>query len=160
LLHCYSIHMLTLAGNCNLPYYTRFILCAAYLASFNPPRQDQILFMKNSERKKRRRNIQKTGKVQKNRRIPRNLLTPSPFSLDRLIAIVQALLPHQMAPTADVLTQVATLSNLRLLLRAGPAADPLDAGCKWRINCGWEYVTSLGRTVGLDMRDWISGGQD
>ena len=152
--------MLTLAGNYNLPYYTKFILCAAYLASFNPTRQDQIFFMKSSEKKKRRRNIRKAGKVQKTRRIPRNLLTPSPFPLDRLVAIVQALLPHQMAQTADVSTQVATLSNFRLLLRAGPTADPLDAGCKWRVNCGWEYIASLGRTVGLDMRDWISGGQD
>src|ERR1700748_363908 len=38
-----------------LPYFTKFILCAAYLASYNPPRQDRIYFMKFSDRKSRKR---------------------------------------------------------------------------------------------------------
>jgi len=147
----------------NLPYYTKFVLCAAYLASFTPPRQDQIFFMKSSEKKKRRRNAtsKASGKLQKNRKIPRNLLAPSPFPLDRLLAILRALLPHPMTQNADIFTQIATLSSLRLLLKASTTGtDALDPGCKWRVNCGWEYVVTLGRSVGLEMRDWIASSQD
>lgn len=117
--------------------------------------------MKSSERKKRRRNNQTApGRAQKHRKIPRSLLAPSPFPLDRLLAILHALLPHPMAQTGDVFTQIATLSSVRLLLKAGTTGgDALDPGCKWRVNCGWEYVATLGRSVGLEMRDWI-GGQD
>jgi len=113
--------------------------------------------MKSSEKKKRRRNTANTsGKLQKHRKIPRNLLAPSLFPLDRLLAILHALLPHPMLQNAEVFTQIATLSSLRLLLKAGTTgADTLDPGCKWRVNCGWEYIMALGRSVGLEMRDWV-----
>jgi len=66
-----------------------------------------------------------------------------------------------MPQNSDVFTQIATLSSLRLLLRAGTTGtDALDPGCKWRINCGWEYVATLGRSVGLEMRDWVAASQD
>jgi len=118
--------------------------------------------MKSSEKKNRRRNTTKApGKVQKHRKIPRNLLAPSPFPLDRLLAILHALLPHPMPQNVDIFTQIATLSSLRLLLRAGTAGiDTLDPRCKWRINCGWEYIAILGRSVGLEMRDWVAASQD
>ena len=39
----------------DLPYYSKFLLCAAYLASYNPPRADALLFTKAGEGKKRKR---------------------------------------------------------------------------------------------------------
>ena len=100
-------------------------------------------------------------RVQKaSRKIPRALLAPSPFTLDRMLAILHALVPHRVDRSADLGTQVATLVSLRLLVRAGGAAssDPLEPGGKWRVNCGWEYVLALGRSVGVDMREWVAGG--
>jgi hypothetical protein len=52
-----------------LPYYTKFIICAAYLASYNPPRQDRIYFMKTTERKRRRRGGTGGGRVSKHRKV-------------------------------------------------------------------------------------------
>src|SRR5579871_3276527 len=118
--------------------------------------------MKSSEKKKRRRNVTKApGKLQNHRKIPRNLLAPTPFPLDRLLAILHALLPHPMQQNVDIFTQIATLSSLRLLLKAGTAGtDTLDPGCKWRINCGWEYIATLGRSVGIEMRDYVAVSHD
>lgn len=72
---------------------------------------------------------------------------------------MHALVPHQVDRSADVLTQVATLTSLRLLVRSG-AGDALETAGKWRVNCGWEFVVGLGRSVGVEMRDWIAGGQE
>ncbi|OJD28642.1 male sterility protein [Diplodia corticola] len=153
----------------DLPYFSKYLLCAAYLASYNPARQDGIYFMKASEKKRRKRGggtaTSTSGRraAAQHRKISRHLLTPSAFPLDRLLAIFRAVLPPQDAPpaSADVYTAVATLNSLRLLLRSGAAgADPLDGSCKWRVNYGWEYVRDLGRSVGLEMGEYLAGVVD
>ncbi|OCL09213.1 hypothetical protein AOQ84DRAFT_291683 [Glonium stellatum] len=149
----------------DLPYYSKYLLCAAYLASYNPARQDSIYFMKASERKRRKKGggtaAGRAGRGAKHRKIPRNLLAPSPFPLDRLLAIFHAIVPHSITPTADIYTQITTLSSIRLLVRAGPAgSDVLDPGCKWRVNFGWDYVATLGRSVGFEIAEYLAGGAE
>ncbi|KAF2427180.1 hypothetical protein EJ08DRAFT_593322 [Tothia fuscella] len=145
-----------------LPFHSKWVLCAAYLASYNPPRHDQIFFMKASEKKRKKKGGDGArGKASKHRKIPRSLLAPSPIPLDRLLAVLHSILPHSLPQNADILTQLATLSSLRLLQRAGVAgSDVLDPACKWRVNCGWDYVVALGRSIGLEMRDYLASGQD
>ncbi|KAH0287009.1 hypothetical protein M436DRAFT_60830 [Aureobasidium namibiae CBS 147.97] len=142
----------------DLPYYSKWLLCAAYLASFNPPRQDNVYFMKTTERKRRRKGGGAVaGRESKNRKIPRHLLSPSPFPLDRLLAILQAVLPHDLTPTIDIYTQLATLCSLRLLLRtAVVGGDVLEPGAKWKVNFGWEYALKLARSVGFDITDHVA----
>ncbi|KAI9689402.1 MAG: hypothetical protein M1822_010053 [Bathelium mastoideum] len=142
----------------DLPHFSKYLLCAAYLASYNPARQDPIFFMKSTEKKRRRRGGGGTpGRVPKNRKIPRHLLHPSAFSLDRLLAIVHAIVPHAVPQTADMYTQIATLASLRLLLRAGPqAADMMDSNSKWRVGVGWDVVNGLARSVRLEMADYLA----
>jgi origin recognition complex subunit 5 len=142
----------------DLPYYSKWLLCAAYLASLNPPRQDNIYFMKATERKRRRKGGGAiAGRESKNRKIPRHLLSPSPFPLDRLLAILQAVLPHDLTPTIDIYTQLATLCSLRLLLRtAVVGGDVLEPGAKWKVNFGWEYALKLARSVNFDITDHIA----
>ena len=144
----------------DLPYYSKFLLCAAYLASYNPVRQDPLYFMKGTERKRRKKGggtAAHRGRAAKHRKIPRNLLNPSPFPLDRLLAIFRAILPDPVSQTADIYTQVATLASLRLLVRMGAAGvDVLDPGCKWRVNVGWDYIAALGRSVGCEVSDFLA----
>lgn len=142
----------------DLPYPSKWLLCAAYLASFNPPRQDNIYFMKTTERKRRRKGGGAiASRESKNRKIPRHLLSPSPFPLDRLLAILQAVLPHDLTPTIDIYTQLATLCSLRLLLRtAVVGGDVLEPGAKWKVNFGWEYALKLARSVGFDIIDHVA----
>lgn len=154
-----------------LPYFSKFLLCGAYLASYNPTRLDATYFMKATERKRRKRGGA-AGKPSKHRKvrmasfiylstlisqIPRRLLKPAPFPLDRLLAIVHSLMPQPMQQTNLIYAQIATLTSLRLLQRTGSAnADPLDPASKLRVNCSWEFVASLGRSVGLEMRDFLA----
>ncbi|TLD31724.1 4-aminobutyrate aminotransferase [Venturia nashicola] len=144
-----------------LPYYSKFILCASYLASYNPARQDQIFFMKAAEKKRKKKGGgTAAGRKAQHRKIPRSMLAASPFSLDRMLAILRAILPQNLPQNADVLTQISTLASLRLLARASAASvDVLDASCRWRINCGWDYVAALGRSIGLEHVDAEEHGQ-
>lgn len=153
-----------------LPYFTTHILIAAYLASYNPARTDVTYFMKHTDKRKNKRrapaisSFSVTGKRSgsKHRKISRHLLTPSPFTLDRLLAIFRALLDGTVPQVADLYTQIATLTSMRLLVRAGGAGsnDALEAGARWRVNFGWEYARALGRTVNLEVGEYLVGGVD
>ncbi|KAB8339009.1 hypothetical protein FH972_021948 [Carpinus fangiana] len=164
----------TQLSSSDLPYYSKYLLCAAYLASYNPARQDSLLFMRSTDRKKRRRggggaagksggsnlaSSSHAGRQAKNRKIPRRLLGPGSFPIERLLAIFHAILPHRIASTADLSTQIATLAALRLLVRSGiggsSSADMLDASVKWRVNVGWDYVVALARGVGFEITDYV-----
>lgn len=153
----------------NLPFYTTHLLIAAYLASYNPARTDVTYFMKHTDKRKNRRRAPGTASLSttskggvKHRRIPRHLLTPSPFPLDRLFAIFRALLLDAVPQTADLYTSVATLTSLKLLVRTGvgAAGDALEAGGRWRVGFGWEFVRGLGRSVGIEVGEYLVGGVD
>jgi origin recognition complex subunit 5 len=146
-----------------LPFYTTHLLIAAYLASYNPSRTDVTYFMKHTDKRKGKRRAPTTtvANSMKARKISRHLLTPSPFPLDRLLAIFRALLDGGVPQVADLYTQIATLTSLRLLVRAGAGSnDALEAGGRWRINFGWEYARALGRSVNLEVGEYLVGGVD
>ncbi|KAH7355922.1 origin recognition complex subunit 5 C-terminus-domain-containing protein [Pyrenochaeta sp. MPI-SDFR-AT-0127] len=154
----------------DLPYYTTHLLIAAYLASYNPSRTDVTYFMKHTDKRKNKRRApsaasfsvtsKRTGS--KHRKISRHLLTPSPFPLDRLLAIFRALLVDSVPQVADLYTQIATLTSMRLLVRAGGAGsnDALEMGGRWRVNFGWEYARALGRNVNIEVGEYLVGGVD
>lgn len=152
-----------------LPYYTTYILIAAYLASYNPSRTDSVYFMKAAERRRRKKGGGTSasggpgrGRKPMHRKIPRHLLTPSLFTLDRLFAIFRAILPHSVPQMAALYTEIATLASLRLLLRSGvgAAGDVLEPGGRWRVNYGWDHVKDLGRSAGFEVSDFLAGGGD
>ncbi|KAI9670170.1 MAG: hypothetical protein M1817_004507 [Caeruleum heppii] len=143
----------------DLPFYSRYLLCAAYLASFNPARQDPIFFMKASEKKRRRKGGGAVaGRGAKHRKIQRKLLGPQAFVLERMMAIFHAILPDTVIPTADLQTQasIATLASLRLLVRTSTAADVLEMQTKWRVNVSWGYVQTLARSVGFEIENHLA----
>lgn len=154
----------------DLPFYTTHLLIAAYLASYNPSRTDVTYFMKHTDkRKNRRRGTSSTNlslpkganSKSKHRKISRHLLTPSPFTLDRLFAIFRALLEGSVPQVADLYTQIATLTSMRLLVRAGAgASDGLEVGGRWRVAFGWEFARALGRSVNLEVGEYLVGGVD
>lgn len=54
-----SIILTGIIGHVELPYYSKFLLIASFLASYNPPRMDTRYFARYSEqtdRRKRRKN--------------------------------------------------------------------------------------------------------
>ncbi|OWO98683.1 origin recognition complex subunit Orc [Marssonina coronariae] len=155
-----------------LPFYSRLLLVAAYLASFNPPKTDATLFMKAAASKRRKKGggtalTKGRQGVAKHRKISRKLLGPQAFVLERMLAIFHAIREDsdargrgkgRLEGSADVQMAVATLASLRLLVRMGPAssADVLDAGVKYKVAVGWEVVRGVARSVGIEAEDYLA----
>ncbi|KAF8476950.1 origin recognition complex subunit 5 C-terminus-domain-containing protein [Kalaharituber pfeilii] len=138
----------------DLPYYSKYLLLASYLASYNTARMDVQFFMKSSEKRKRRR-AANTGTKQKVRRIQRRLLGPQPFLLERMMAIFHSIVPTPVTSSVDLQTQVATLTSLRLLVRASVSGDQLEASGKWRVNVGWDYIHRIARSVKFEIEGFL-----
>ncbi|KAI9713364.1 MAG: hypothetical protein M1812_006642 [Candelaria pacifica] len=141
----------------DLPSLTKYLLCAAYLASYNPARQDSVYFMKASEKKRRKKGGgTAVGRVAKHRKIQRRLLGPQAFIMERMLAIFHAILSRPLTTTADILTQIATLASLRLLVRTSGTADPLEGQTKWRVNVGWQYIQDVARSVNFEIEEYLA----
>ncbi|KAK0626172.1 origin recognition complex subunit 5 C-terminus-domain-containing protein [Immersiella caudata] len=161
-----------------LPTTARLLLLSAYLASHNPTRHDLTLFSTHHHGRRRRRGGLSVpgagrgghrGQRNKHRKIARKLLGAHAFVLERMMAIFTAVRGEwdsagyerdgeAGADVADVGMAIATLASLRLLVRVGgqtTGGDPLDRGGKWRVNCGWEVVRGLGRSMGVEVEEWL-----
>jgi origin recognition complex subunit 5 len=84
----------------DLPYYAKYFLIAAYIASFNSPKYDRKLFVKASNKRK------KTKLPKKSDNSISELVGPKNFSLDRLLAIFYAIIEENTNMTANLLAQV------------------------------------------------------
>ncbi|PSN39600.1 Origin recognition complex subunit 5 [Blattella germanica] len=96
-----------------LPYYTKFFLIAAYLASYNPAKADCRLYVKNHGKKK------KTKRQHQQQKQSEQLLGPKPFAVDRLLAIFYAIVKEDVNLTAILLSQMSSLVKLQLLTVVG-----------------------------------------
>ena len=147
-----------------LPATARLLLLSAYLASHNATKHDLTLFSTHHHGRRRRRGgfLAGAGRRGKHRKIPRKLLGAHAFVLERMLAIFAAV-RSEWAPGAvsaadmdgDVAMALATLASLRLLLRVGGGGDLMDRGGKWRVNVGWEVVRALGRSVAVELEEWL-----
>ena len=155
-----------------LPIAARLLLLASYLASHNAARHDLTLFSTYHHGRKRRRGGFAGGgsraSAAKHRKIARKLLGAHAFVLERMMAIFAAVRGEwcgdggsaaaaAAALDADLGMAVATLSSLRLLVRVGGATggDPMDRGGKWRVNVGWEVIRGVGRSIGVEVEEWL-----
>ena len=66
-----------------MPSFSKFLLIAAYLASYNQPKTDKRFFLKNAGK------IKKRARVIKGPDIKQKMVGPLTFSIDRLIARVK-----------------------------------------------------------------------
>ncbi|KAG6820797.1 hypothetical protein H0H93_011562 [Arthromyces matolae] len=85
-----------------LPRMSKFILVASFLASTNPAKSDIRMFGRGLDEKKRRRRARKATKSGPGK-VPQRLLGPASFALDRLLAVLGALLEEN-----DVETRLTT----------------------------------------------------
>ncbi|KAI1780672.1 origin recognition complex subunit 5 C-terminus-domain-containing protein [Hypoxylon cercidicola] len=154
-----------------LPPTARLLLVAAYLASHNAPRHDQTLFSTWHSGRRRRGGGGPTTRVKRtrHRKIARKLLGPSAFVLERMVAIYAATRREWVddggseekdggvGVDGDVGMAIATLASLRLLVRVGGAGggDAMDRGGKWRVGVGWEVVRGVGRSMGVEVEEWL-----
>uniref|UniRef100_A0A8C0IYR1 Origin recognition complex subunit 5 n=1 Tax=Chelonoidis abingdonii TaxID=106734 RepID=A0A8C0IYR1_CHEAB len=120
-----------------LPYYSKFLLIAAYLASYNPARTDKRFFLKHHGK------IKKTNFLKKHEKTSNHLLGPKPFPLDRLLAILYSIVDNKVAPTANIFSQITSLVTLQLLTLVGHD-DQLD-GPKYKCTVSLDFIRAIAR---------------
>ncbi|KAF3941222.1 hypothetical protein ABW19_dt0205768 [Dactylella cylindrospora] len=133
----------------DLPYFSKYLLCAAFLASYNTAKNDSRYFSKSSESTKGRKRVNR--KKSTNRQLNRKHLGPRPFPMERMLAIFQSILPMPVLSSVDIGSQIATLSSLRLIRKVSNVSSATDSSSKWRVNIGYEYARSIGRSVKFDI---------
>ncbi|KAF7324653.1 hypothetical protein MKEN_00506800 [Mycena kentingensis (nom. inval.)] len=157
----------------DLPRMAKYILIAAYIASTNPQKSDLRMFGRGLDEKKRKRRaanrVPKSGVA----KLPQRVLGPNPFPLDRLLAILGALLEENDAdrrPPApeytipgeytDMETSRVGVQNLIIeladagLLQRSTATDKLDGAT---FKCGVSYKTAetLSRQLDVQLNDLL-----
>lgn len=130
----------------------RYLLVAAFLASYNPGKTDRIYFSAGKGDKTKRRG----GKNAANRisKQPQKLLGPKGFVLERMISIFQAIAPSTYRHTASFDQQIATLASLRLIQKQGSAADLLDDG-KWLVNVNLDTILKIAQALRFEIHRFL-----
>lgn len=139
-----------------LPHYTKFLLIASFLASYNPPRFDIRYFAKttNEERKKKkgggtRKGVDKSG----GGKMRQQLLGPKAFPVERMLAIFYSIIDEPLEDTIDIQMQITSLTTLRLLVRS-TAMDRLD-GAKYKCNVNSDFIRAVSRSVRFEIEKYL-----
>ncbi|XP_044732812.1 origin recognition complex subunit 5 [Chrysoperla carnea] len=134
-----------------LPFYAKYLLIAAYLASYNPIKEDKRLFMKYHGKK---RNNKKRIDSKQNIAEKTNLmLGPKMFTLDRLLAIFYAIIDEQVPLTSNLLVQLSSLVELKLLNLVGNDIDLTNH--KYRCLVAYEFIETISKMVGFNIRKYL-----
>lgn len=131
--------------NLELPFYAKFMLIAAYLASYNPVKEDKKLFVKRSMKKKKSQTVSK--KVIK----PFTQSGPKEFTLDRMLAIFYAIIDDKVGLPANLLAQISTISQLGLL---NTVSDNLETP-KYKCRVNYDFIAVVAKTVGFEIRKYL-----
>ncbi|KAL7639482.1 UNVERIFIED_CONTAM: hypothetical protein RMT77_009983 [Armadillidium vulgare] len=131
-----------------LPFYSKFLLISAYLASYNPPKSDKRFFTKNHGKKRKTQAM-----IKAKQKSCSQLVGPKPFPLDRLLAIFYSIIEDKVAPTAHVFTQITSLVSLRLLTSVGND-DPLSSP-KYKSNVSFDFIRFISRTVNFEIVQYL-----
>jgi origin recognition complex subunit 5 len=165
------------AGITCLPRLFKFILLASFLASTNPPKSDLRIFGRGLDEKKKRKR-RASGKSTNTKggvtKVAQRLLGPTSFTLDRMLAILGALLEENDVDSrihahasefsipgeetdmeisrVAVYAAITELTSMRLLTRTS-AVDRLDGPPTYRAAMGYEMTVSLARELDVSLGD-------
>merc|ERR1712071_223758 len=136
-----------------LPFFSKFLIIAAYLASYNPAKYDRRLFVKAKEGRKNKGRGLKSLKKQKLHNAAR-LMGPKVFPIDRLMAIFYSIVEERVTPSLNIFVQITTLISLKLLTHTGSSAM-FQGVPKYRCNASYDLVKSLSRTVNFELGRYL-----
>ncbi|XP_039264436.2 origin recognition complex subunit 5-like [Styela clava] len=132
------------SGIVELPFYSKFLVIAAYLASYNPVKTDLRFFVKSAGKNK------KTLKsMKKDEQKSAHLRGPKAFPLDRLMAIFYSIVDGKVPPTANIFSQITSLVSLHLLSQVGHE-DQIDSP-KYKCVVSLDFIQAISRTVNFDV---------
>ncbi|XP_016962110.1 origin recognition complex subunit 5 [Drosophila biarmipes] len=142
-----------LAQSLELPYYAKYLLIAAFLASHNAANQDKRLFVKHHG--KQRKRMQTVNAKANTSDKMSTTLGPKSFSIDRLLAIFYAILEEKVGLTCNLLSQISTLVHLKLLSFVSGEQNIMDGSARLQCTIGLEFVLQIGKVVGFNVRQYL-----
>ncbi|TFK29790.1 hypothetical protein FA15DRAFT_751948 [Coprinopsis marcescibilis] len=159
-----------------LPKISKYILVASYLASTNPAKSDLRMFGRGLDEKKRKRRAMKASRKTKGgvAKIAQRLAGPSPFPIDRLVAILGVLLEEYDADSrmpaeefsipgeytdmeisrVDVYSSILELVAARLLHRT-TKADQLDGPATFKSAVSYDTTLALAKDLKIPLLDLL-----
>ncbi|KAK4058499.1 hypothetical protein OIO90_000661 [Microbotryomycetes sp. JL221] len=150
----------------SLPVISRYLLIAAYYASFNPPKSDVRHFVKVNEDervakrgKKGRKISPRKGAVSPKAKMSLELGGGKSFPIERMFAIFESITQNELSSSIirsiAVQTQIVNLIQLRLLLRSsGSGTDKVLDGVKLKCNVTKDVIDVLAENVGMGRGRW------
>lgn len=140
------------ARTLELPFYAKYLLIAAFLASYNPAKDDKRFFVKfHGKKMKTKKDIKSKSKISEQLNTQ---LGPKPFSLDRLLAIFYAILDENIGFNNHLLVQLSSLVELQLLTSLSDSYV-LD-GHKYKCNVNFDFIQTISKMVGFSIRKYLS----
>ncbi|XP_001624329.2 origin recognition complex subunit 5 [Nematostella vectensis] len=133
-----------------LPFYSKYLLVAAYIASYNPPRTDKRFFSKKAPRMS---NKAKAAAKTNKGRVNCQLTGPKAFPLDRLMAIFYTIVEDNVAPSASILSQITSLVSLNLLSQTS-ADDQIDAA-KYKCLVSFDFIRGIAKQLDFDIVQYL-----
>lgn len=133
-----------------LPYYTKYLLIAAFLASNNPVKEDRKLFVKKSSKKKKSQKVQAKVTEKLNTQIG-----PQGFTIDRLLSIFYSILDSKINLNAKLLGQISNLVHLRLLRFVSGENNILEGTTRLQCTAGLEFILHVGKTLEFNVRQYL-----
>ncbi|XP_033745770.1 origin recognition complex subunit 5-like [Pecten maximus] len=143
-----SLQGLSSRNHVELPYYSKYLLIAAYLASYNPAKTDRRFFARNSGKVDKRAKF-----IKKHERTSNHMLGPKQFPIDRLMAIFFSIVEGKVSPTANIFVQISSLVSLNMLGQVA-GDDQIDTP-KYKCLVSLEFIKSVSRTVGFDVLRYL-----
>lgn len=134
----------------DMPFHTKFIVIAGFLASFNPKKYDARLFTKGGEGSKK---VGKKGGVDNGSKMRSQLTGPKEFTVDRMLSIFHHVLDEDISPSFDIQSQVATCISLGLFLRVS-AAGKLN-GMKCKANISYPTIKKISNSINFDISKYL-----
>ena len=151
----------------DLPHYSKFLLLASFLASYNPAGMDLRYFSHAAQprARPRRRGVGR-GRGGRGRgassgaaaaaaaaKLRTQLLGPRTFPVDRMLAIFHHIVDEPVEPTVDLHEQIGTLVSLKLLVQVS-APDRLE-GMTYRCGLRYDDAQRLARSVGFALSSYL-----
>ena len=138
-----------------LPFYSKFLLISAYIASYNPVKSDKRFFMKYHGKFKKR--VQHCASVAAHKRSSQ-LLGPKQFPLDRMLAIFYVIvdvdeekLRREGGAPTDIASQISSLVSLNLLTQVSTELDLP----KYKCNVGLDFIRLLAKNVRFEVHKYL-----
>jgi len=133
--------------NVELPFFSKFLLLASFLASYNPVSTDKRFFMRG----KSGRVVKKSKKKVQSHKKSSQLLGPKMFDMNRMLAIFYVIVDEKVSSTAEIQSQVASLVTLQMLTQSG---EDLDQP-KYKCNVDLDFIRQVAKNVRFELHKYM-----